>query len=82
MADSLVSPESHFSHGDINLYGGTLECTGDGNFIFNQNRPENKINVNGGTLKLKGNHVTELSNYIANGRIVCIRGGELGVAGL
>ena len=79
MYGGLISvPRIALQFGDVNLYGGTLECTGDGNFIFNQDRPQNKINVNGGTLKLKGNHMAELSNYIASGRIVCLRGGELG----
>jgi hypothetical protein len=75
----LVSvPRIAIYYGDVNLYGGTLECTTDPNFVFRQDRPENRINVNGGTLKLKGNHATELGGYITNGRIVCIRGGELG----
>jgi hypothetical protein len=78
MYGGLISvPIIALRFGDVNLFGGTLECTGDANFVLYQNRPENKINVNGGTLKLKGNHATELSNYIANGRIVCIRGGVL-----
>ncbi|MGA2322884.1 MAG: LamG domain-containing protein [Sedimentisphaerales bacterium] len=79
MYGGLVSvPRIAIYYGDVNLYGGTLECTTDPNFVFRQDRPENRINVNGGTLKLKGNHVTELSGYITNGRIVCIRGWELG----
>jgi hypothetical protein len=75
----LVSvPKIAIYYGDVNLYGGTLECTTDPNFILRQDRPENRINVNGGTLKLKGNHAAELSDYIKNARIVCIRGGTLG----
>jgi len=80
MYGGLVSvPRIAIYYGDVNLYGGTLECTTDPNFVFCQDRPENRINVNGGTLKLKGNHVAELNGYITNGRIVCIRGGVLGV---
>jgi hypothetical protein len=80
MYGGLVSvPRIAIYYGDVNLYGGTLQCTTDPNFVFSQDRPENRININGGTLKLKGNYVTELSGYIANGRIVCIRGGVLGV---
>ena len=75
---NISMPAVTLYYGDITLYGGTLECTADGTFIFNQDRPQNKINVTGGTLKLKGNHATELSNYIASGHIVCLRGGELG----
>ncbi len=79
MYGGLVSvPRIAIYYGDVNLYGGTLECTTDSNFVLSQSRPENRINVNGGTLKLKGNHAAELSNYITSGRIVCIRGGDLG----
>jgi len=28
-------------------------------------------------LKVKGNHLTEFNNYVNNGRIVCLRGGQL-----
>ena len=80
MYGGLVSvPRVSIYYGDVNIYGGTLECTTDPNFVFSQDRPENRINVNGGTLNLKGNHVTELNEYITNGWIVCIRGGVLGV---
>ena len=78
MYGGLVSvPQIAIYYGDVNLYGGTLECTIAPAFVI-QDRPENRINVNGGTLKLQGNNVTELNDYITNGRIVCIRGGELG----
>ncbi len=63
--------------GEINLFGGTLECN-DVNFIFYQNRPQNKINVNGGTLKVEGDHTAEFNGYIASKRMVAMRGGEIG----
>ena len=79
MYGGLVSvPRIAIYYGDVNLYGGTLECTTDPNFVLRQERTENRINVNGGALKLKGNHAAELGDYITNGRIVCIRGGTLG----
>ncbi len=70
----LTTPRLELRHGEILLYGGTLECTGDSNFIFYQDYPENKIDLSGGTFILAGNHVTDLTTYIANGRIVSARG--------
>ena len=84
MYGGLVSvPRIAIYYGDVNLYGGTLECPPAlisplECIVLRQDRPENRINVNGGTLKLEGNHAAELGDYITNGRIVCIRGGELG----
>jgi len=78
MYGGLISvPRISFEHGSIELYGGTLECTGDANFIMFQNRPENKIYVNGGKLKLSGNYLTTdpcLPSLIANGRLLSSRG--------
>jgi hypothetical protein len=65
--------------GEINIYGGTMQST-DGNFVFTQNHPENKINVNGGTLRIAGNWMNSDPNIpglVANGRIVSRRGGTL-----
>ena len=56
-----------------------MEAT-DGNFVFAQTHPENKINVNGGTLRIRGNWLTSdpnLPGLMANGRIVSTRGGDL-----
>jgi len=70
-------PRIRLYFGQINIYGGTMQAT-DGNFVFAQYHPENKINVNGGTLKVAGEDRTAaFLDYIKNGRLVCIRGGEL-----
>ena len=73
-------PRIRLYFGELNVYGGTMEAT-DGNFVFTQNHSENKINVNGGTLRIAGNWMTSDPNFpglIANKRLVCRRGGDLG----
>ena len=77
-----IFPRIRLFFGEINIYGGTMEAT-DGNFVFAQFHPENKINVNGGTLIVDGNWMTSdpctsFTAFIKNGRIVCTRGGALG----
>jgi Concanavalin A-like lectin/glucanases superfamily len=79
MYGGLISvPRTAIQHGDIALYGGTLETVGDGNFVFFLNFPENKIDISGGTLKLIGSDptidVTTLTNLITAGRIYSSRG--------
>ncbi len=75
MYGGLISvPRIALQNGDIALYGGTLECTADTNFIFFQNRPDNKINISGGTLKVAGTHGTEFTGYINSHRIYSARG--------
>jgi hypothetical protein len=71
-------PRLSLYNGDIDLYGGTLQS--DGNFVFAQTHPENKINVNGGTLRIAGNWMNSDPNIpglMANGRIISRRGGAL-----
>ena len=75
---TVIADRIELRFGQINLFGGTLQCEGDANFIVYQNKPENKINVSGGTLKLKGNHVAELTDLYKNGRIIATRGGAVG----
>ena len=79
MYGGLISvPTVSLYNGEIDLYGGTLQS--DGNFVFAQIHSENKINVNGGTLRIAGNWMTSDPNFpglMTNGRIVCIRGGDL-----
>ena len=63
--------------GDITLYGGTLECTGDSNFVFSLVRSQNKIDVSGGTLHLHGDYTISSPNVpglITAGRIYSSRG--------
>ncbi len=89
MYGGLVSvPRISLYYGDIALYGGTLEMTWpgteatDSNFVFSQTRSQNKIDISGGTLKLKGNYTLiapTLATLAANGRIYSSRG-NLGVA--
>ncbi len=76
MYGGLISvPKITLCYGDIALYGGTLECTGgEVNFIFSQERPENRINISGGTLKLDSDSVTTMNTLIASGRIYSARG--------
>ncbi len=76
MYGGLISvPRIALYHGDIALYGGTLECTGpEANFVFFQNKPENKIDISGGTLKILGDSVTLFNSYIASRRIYSARG--------
>jgi hypothetical protein len=79
MYGGIISvPRIALQHGDIALYGGTLETWGDGNFVFSTDYPENKIDISGGTLKLTGSDptidVTTLTNLITAGRIYSSRG--------
>ena len=77
MYGGLISvPRIALQHGDIALYGGTLECTGtiDANFVFYQNWPANKIDISGGTLKFAGDATTALNALKTNGRIYSARG--------
>lgn len=83
MYGGLISvPRVALYHGNIALYGGTLECTAESNFTFYQDYPENKIDISGGKLKLAGDHTIiepTLPNLIASGRIYSARG-TLGAA--
>jgi hypothetical protein len=76
----LTTPRLELRNGEILLYGGTIECDGndDPNFVFYQNLPSNKITVNGGTLKLKGDRVSELNSLIFAQWIVSSRGEFIG----
>ena len=88
MYGGLISvPRIALCNGNINLYGGTLEYTypdalaaTDPNFIFYQGFPENRIDISGGTLKLKGNYSAtstydpNLAGLIASRRIISGRG--------
>ena len=77
MADLSVSRKYLFIDGDIALYGGTLECTGDSNFIFSQAQPQNKIDISGGTLQCTGNYNVSSPMFpalIAGGLIYSSRG--------
>jgi hypothetical protein len=73
-------PRIALQHGDIALYGGTLECSRPGNFVFFQNYSTNRIDISGGTLKLAGDYSStslydpNMVSLIANGRIVSMRG--------
>ncbi|MGA2678194.1 MAG: hypothetical protein ABSF37_02705 [Sedimentisphaerales bacterium] len=71
---SISVPAVTLYYGDIALYGGTLECTGDSNFVFSQVRPQNKIDISGGTLHIHGDATSTLSALIVNGRIYSSRG--------
>ncbi|MGD0573724.1 MAG: hypothetical protein ABSB11_12000, partial [Sedimentisphaerales bacterium] len=75
MYGGLISvPAVTLDYGDIDLYGGTLECTTDSNFVFSQVRPQNKIDISGGMLHIHDNANGTLSALIAGGRIVSTRG--------
>jgi hypothetical protein len=78
MYGGLISvPAVSLRNGTISLYGGTLECTGDSNFVFYQSFPNNKIDVSGGTLKLTGDYnliAPTFPNLIAGGVIYSSRG--------
>ena len=79
MYGGIISvPIIALQHGDIALYGGTLETVGDGNFVFFTTYPENKIDISGGTLKLTGTDptgdVTTLTDLKTAGRIYSSRG--------
>ncbi len=78
MYGGLISvPRVALYHGNIALYGGTLQCIGDNNFIFYQDYPENKIDISGGTLQLAGNYLItspNLPGLIAGKSIVSTRG--------
>jgi hypothetical protein len=74
---SISVPAVTLYYGDIALYGGTLECTTDSNFVFSQVRPQNQIDVSGGTLQLKGNYLITSPNVpglITGGQIYSSRG--------
>jgi len=73
----LTTPRLELRNGEILLYGGTLECTGDSNFVFYQTFPDNKIDISGGTLKILGNYNVSSPNVpalIAGGLIYSSRG--------
>ncbi|MGB7581320.1 MAG: hypothetical protein WBL85_02580, partial [Sedimentisphaerales bacterium] len=78
MYGGLISvPAISLQNGDIALYGGTLECIGDSNFNFSLVRPQNKIDISGGTLQLAGNYLItspNLPGLIAGKSIVSTRG--------
>ena len=78
MYGGLISvPAIALYNGDIALYGGTLECIGDSNFVFSQVRPQNKIDISGGMLHIHGDYTIttpNLSALIAGGRIYSSRG--------
>jgi hypothetical protein len=65
----------HF--GEIGLYGGTLICASDTNFVVTTDHPLaalNKIRIDGGTFTLLGDHTTDINTLRAGGFVVCDRG--------
>ncbi|MGA2324481.1 MAG: hypothetical protein ABSG22_11605, partial [Sedimentisphaerales bacterium] len=70
-------PRVVLNFGEIGLYGGTLQVTGDGNFAVNTTNPGsalNKVRIDGGTLILAGEHRTDVNTLRTSGYIVCDRG--------
>jgi Concanavalin A-like lectin/glucanases superfamily len=74
----LVSvPKAALFFGEIGLYGGTLQVTGDPNFTISSTHPLaalNKVRIDGGTLILAGNHATDINTFRTGGFVVCDRG--------
>jgi hypothetical protein len=58
-------PRISLRFGEIHLFGGTLECPNEPNFLFYLGRSENKIDLSGGTLKLRGDY-SSTSTYDPN----------------
>ena len=70
-------PRAVLNFGEIGLYGGTLQVNSDGNFAVNTTNPGsalNKVRIDGGTLILAGNHITDINALRTTGYILCDRG--------
>lgn len=69
---TLTTPKIAIYNGDITLNGGLLYDTNDSanEFIIRDEFPDNKIYINGGTLRLAGDKVSVLNDLIEAQRIV------------
>jgi hypothetical protein len=76
---TVQSDRIELRHGQIHLNGGTLDCNSATGFKVYQNSPANKIDISGGTLKVRGDWTGSLNEpclpgLIRNGRIYSARG--------
>ncbi len=73
---TITTPRIAIYNGDITLNGGLVydTCDSPTQFVIRTGWARNKIYINGGTLGLAGNRVSELNNYINAQRIVSPRG--------
>jgi hypothetical protein len=68
---SIVVPGIRINYGNVNLFGGLLYETDElnGNLIISQSHVRNKINIEGGELRLQGNRAEQVFYYYSKGRI-------------
>jgi hypothetical protein len=74
----ITVPKIAVQHGQINLYGGTMECTDGNNFSIWTNYSDTFLNSNGGTLRIAGDKRDILQADINNGLILAVRSGTPG----